>query len=173
MVATSKKSPMNLAFLIHDYVVYNSWANQKLVAWLKTKPADLIEWEVPSSFPSIRLTLLHIWDTQRFWMSVLSQSAKPQSFRNGFDGTVQDIFEGIMQQSEAFSSYAQSLTEEQLTADCILETPWVNGVRPRFEFIQHCVNHSTYHRGQLVTIGRNLGFTDAPMTDYCFYKLMG
>jgi uncharacterized damage-inducible protein DinB len=36
----------------------------------------------------------------------------------------------------------------------------------------HCMNHSTYHRGQIVTMGRNLGFTDAPMTDYNFYNVM-
>jgi uncharacterized damage-inducible protein DinB len=35
------------------------------------------------------------------------------------------------------------------------------------------MNHSTYHRGQIITIGRNLGFTDAPMTDYNFYNIHG
>jgi uncharacterized damage-inducible protein DinB len=40
--------------------------------------------------------------------------------------------------------------------------------------ILHCVNHATYtyHRGQLVTMGRSLEFTDALMTDYMFYLLM-
>jgi len=30
----------------------------------------------------------------------------------------------------------------------------------------HVMNHSTYHRGQLVTMGRELGFTDPPKTDF-------
>jgi len=33
------------------------------------------------------------------------------------------------------------------------------------------MSHSTYHRGQIITIGRNLGMTDAPMTDFNFYLL--
>jgi uncharacterized damage-inducible protein DinB len=48
-------------------------------------------------------------------------------------------------------------------------SPWAEATRGRFDFIQHAMNHSTYHRGQLVTIGRNLGYIDAPMTDYNFY----
>jgi uncharacterized damage-inducible protein DinB len=39
----------------------------------------------------------------------------------------------------------------------------------RFEMLQQCFNHGTYHRGQIVTLGRNLKITDAPATDYFFY----
>jgi len=34
------------------------------------------------------------------------------------------------------------------------------------------LTHSTYHCGQVVSIGWNLGYTDAPMTDYNFYKMV-
>ena len=47
--------------------------------------------------------------------------------------------------------------------------PWAEATRGRFDFIQHAMIHSTYHRGQLITIGRHLGYVDAPMTDYNFY----
>ncbi|WP_315819131.1 DinB family protein [Paraflavitalea speifideaquila] len=33
------------------------------------------------------------------------------------------------------------------------------------------MNHSTYHRGQVVTIGHQVGLKDAPITDYMFYLL--
>jgi uncharacterized damage-inducible protein DinB len=35
--------------------------------------------------------------------------------------------------------------------------------------IHHCMNHSTYHRGQIVTIARNLELTDPPSTDFMRY----
>jgi uncharacterized damage-inducible protein DinB len=35
--------------------------------------------------------------------------------------------------------------------------------------IHHVMNHSTYHRGQLVTMGRELGFMDPPKTDFMQY----
>ncbi|WP_366512826.1 DinB family protein [Kordia sp.] len=31
------------------------------------------------------------------------------------------------------------------------------------------MNHSTYHRGQIVTMGHQLGFTKAPFTDLFFF----
>ncbi|MFN2424735.1 MAG: DinB family protein [Cryomorphaceae bacterium] len=31
------------------------------------------------------------------------------------------------------------------------------------------MNHSTYHRGQLVTMGRQAGLSTPPQTDYIFY----
>jgi uncharacterized damage-inducible protein DinB len=43
--------------------------------------------------------------------------------------------------------------------------------RPRVELLQHCLNHSTYHRGQIVSIGHQVGLKDAPMTDYMYYVL--
>lgn len=49
----------------------------------------------------------------------------------------------------------------------------VNETHPRFEFILQIVNHSTYHRGQIITIGRNVGLIDAPMTDFNVYNFYG
>ncbi|RRB04763.1 DinB family protein [Larkinella rosea] len=172
--AIAEKTELTLASFLTDLAIYNQWANQTLVEWLKTKPVELMEKTVPSSFPSLKETLVHIWDTQRFWLSVLQQVPAPPSFRLlGFDGTVGEAFEGIVEQSAELADYIRSLNESDLQEEVTLTTPWVAGVRSRIEFIQHCLNHSTYHRGQVVTIGRNIGLTDAPMTDYSFYFLVG
>ncbi|GAB3320750.1 damage-inducible protein DinB [Larkinella ripae] len=171
--AIAEKTELTLASLVTDYAIYNVWANQQLVDWLKTKPRAVMEQTVPSSFPSLHQTLLHIWDTQRFWLSVLQQVPAPPSFIwVGFEGTVDDIFEGMVEQSAELADYIRSLSEAELQERVVLKTPWAEGIQSRLEFTQHCLNHSTYHRGQVVTIGRNLGLTDAPMTDYCFYCLM-
>jgi len=38
-----------------------------------------------------------------------------------------------------------------------------------WEIIHHCMNHSTYHRGQLVTFFRQMGVGSPPSKDYIFY----
>ena len=38
-----------------------------------------------------------------------------------------------------------------------------------WEMIMHCMNHSTYHRGQIVTILREGGVTTIPSTDLIAY----
>jgi uncharacterized damage-inducible protein DinB len=170
--ATTQKSRVTIGTLVRDYAIYNLWANQTLVDWLKSKPVSLMDAVVPSSFPSLKETLVHIWDTQRFWLSVLQEVEAPPSFRmEGFDGAVQEVFEGLIDQSLEMAIYIETLEDLALLENVEFDTPWASGTQARFEFIHHCLNHSTYHRGQLITIGRNVGLTDAPMTDYNFYLL--
>jgi uncharacterized damage-inducible protein DinB len=168
---TNEKTAIGLSLLIRQYTGYNAWVTQTLVNWLKTKPSDLLEKEIASSFPGIKNTLLHIWDTQRFWVAVLKRKPFPQSFRMGYDGTLNDIFEGFIADSEEFSAYVNSLSDEELVEVIELKTPWFESAQSRFQYIQHAVNHATYHRGQAITIGRHLGFTDAPMTDYNYFLI--
>src|SRR5687767_1526170 len=74
-----------IAYLMKNYANYNLWANSTLVSWLKTKPAALLDQEVPSSFSSIRLTLLHIWQTERYWLSIIKR--EEQITFSEFEGT--------------------------------------------------------------------------------------
>jgi uncharacterized damage-inducible protein DinB len=50
----------------------------------------------------------------------------------------------------------------------------INGDRyemPHYQVFAHIFNHSTYHRGQLVTMLRQVGFTDVGSTDKLgFYR---
>ena len=162
-----------LTSLVGDYVVANKWAIETIIAWLRTKPADALDQEIASSFPGIRATLVHIWDTERFWLSVIRQEPAPVSFRmTGFDGTLEEVFQGIQETSGEFAAFVRDLSEEEVCEIVTFDTPWVSGSKTRYEFIQHCMNHSTYHRGQVITMGHHVGFHDAPMTDFSFYLLM-
>lgn len=162
-----------LTELVHDYAVYNQWANETLAAWLKTKPKDALMEPVKSSFSGIRETVLHIWDTERFWLSVIKQEEAPPSFRmTGFNGSLEDVFDGLKKTSSEFTAFVQQLDEEALLEKVSFDTPWAGGTQSRFEFIHHCMNHSTYHRGQITCMGHHVDLHDAPMTDYSFYLLV-
>ena len=39
---------------------YNQWANNKIVNLLTTQAPEFIEKEIPSSFPTIKKTILHL-----------------------------------------------------------------------------------------------------------------
>src|SRR3954468_4708331 len=107
---TMTKSPKtSLGSLTTDFSIYNLWANQTMVEWLRAKPQDVMDQIVPSSFPSLRQTLIHIWDTERFWLSILKEVPPPPSFRMGFDGTLEDVLEGIVDQSKQLAVYVKFL----------------------------------------------------------------
>jgi uncharacterized damage-inducible protein DinB len=66
----------------------------------------------------------------------------------------------------------KSLSEEELTKKIKIESPWFQCELPKYDYLLQVINHGTYHRGQIVTIGRNIGITDATNTDYNFYNVV-
>lgn len=172
MVQTAKKLQSVLGTLVRKNASYNAWTSQRLIAWLSTKDAELLDRVVPSSFPSIRATLIHISNTERFWLDVLRQQPLTFSSEDLEALSIEELFQYFTKKAEELSLYVDQLSDEEILQEVSLDTPWVKGSRPRYEFIQHVVNHTTYHRGQIITIGRNLGFSDAPMTDFNYFSMM-
>jgi len=160
-----------IVYLMKNYADYNLWANATLVNWLRTKPAEILAREVPSSFNTIKSTVVHIWHTQRYWLSVIKRS-EPEHFGE-FTGTLDEAFTELVEHSDEFADYVKGMTASDLEGNNLVISPWFQSDFQNFEYIMQVMNHSTYHRGQIVTIGRNLGFTDAPMTDYNFYNIHG
>ncbi|SFT01861.1 DinB family protein [Marininema halotolerans] len=165
-------SDMGLASMTKNFAAYNLWANTQLIAWLRSKPAEKMEREVPSSFPTIKLTLHHILQVETFWLSVLKQEPI-QLTQEEYTGTMEALYTNLMQQSKELASYVDGLTESEIRRNCHVETPWFNETKPLCEFVLQIMNHGTYHRGQIVTMGRNVGLTDAPMTDFNYYIFYG
>ena len=75
MLTENQTTDKSLSALIKNSAAYNAWANKQLIGFLQTKPAELMDKEVFSSFPSIRLTLIHIWECQKFWLFTIKGDA--------------------------------------------------------------------------------------------------
>src|SRR4029077_8612820 len=123
--ATKQENIISLSDLLKDYAAYNLWANKRLVDWLSTKPASILDIEVLSSFPSIKQTLFHIWNVQEWWLGNLKGLQPESKYWKVFEGSAAEIFEGILEQSEEFSAYAQTLTESSLFENCLFSIPTV------------------------------------------------
>ncbi|MBI2270099.1 MAG: hypothetical protein HYU69_07030 [Bacteroidetes bacterium] len=154
---------MDTKKLLLQYVTYNHWANDRLSGvMLKIDPA-LLDKEVKSSFPSLRKTVHHIWDAELAWMSRLKEEAVnwPPSAQfkeptiNQFLIASKDFIEfGASKENSYFSG---STSYKNIKGNTFSTTN--HGI------IMHCMNHSTFHRGQLITILRELGVSELPSTD--------
>ncbi len=161
---------MTLEFLMKDYVAFNVWANALFVNWLKSKPLELMDREVPSSFPSLRGTLLHIWSAQDIWLHRLQGASPTYLISATFQGSNTELMDGLMQNSAAFRDFIGSRDSSYFSQKIgYNHTTGIPYEQYTTEIIQHCMQHSTYHRGQIVTIARNLGLTDPPKSDYIGY----
>ncbi|WP_288438675.1 DinB family protein [uncultured Chryseobacterium sp.] len=162
---------MSLKALVSKTVQYNNWVVNKYIDWLSTKSDEQLNQETISSFPTILKTLHHIWQTQEYWWSYIAE-------KNDFDGTKtaetnskEDVFNAIRTNSQMLADYVESLSEEDLLKNVKIESQWFQCDFSKYEYIQHAILHGTYHRGQIVTMGRNIGITDAPMTDFNFWNI--
>ncbi|WP_426790474.1 DinB family protein [Sphingobacterium sp. WOUb80] len=160
---------MSLKTLITKSAEYNNWVVNKYIDWLADKSDDQLNQEVPSSFPTILKTLNHILQTQEYWWSHISES-------NDFDfekkrTTKEEIFEALRRSSVQLVDYINKLSELDLEKNIKVESPWFQCDFTKYEYIQQLILHGTYHRGQIVTMGRAIGITDAPMTDFNYWNI--
>ena len=162
---------MSLKKIMSNYADYNLWVNQQFVNWLSPKSDELLYAEVPSSFSTITKTLDHIWSTEEYWFSVISETA-PTEKKTENELSRDQIFEGLLNASAKLKQFIHSLSEEDLVKEVKITNPWFECELPISEYLIQVINHGTYHRGQIVTMGRNIGITDASNTDYNFYNVV-
>ncbi|MGR3855992.1 MULTISPECIES: DinB family protein [Chryseobacterium] len=162
---------MSLKTLVSKSAQYNNWVVNKYIDWLSTKSDEQLNQETISSFPTILKTLHHIWQTQEYWWSHISEKDDFDFVKTTETTSKEDVFNAIKNNSQKLADYVESLSEEDLTKNVKIESQWFQCDFSKYEYIQHAILHSTYHRGQIVTMGRNIGITDAPMTDFNFWNI--
>lgn len=164
---------MHTQSLLNSVAAYNTWANESLLNWVASQPAAELAEELPNGQGSILKLLNHIWSVEEFWLKVIQGKDGFASQR--YTATTYDaaeIMPGLAAQSKALQAYVASLADADYDEVIAIDFPWVKGEQRRYELLQHIFNHSTYHRGQLTSMARRLGWTGAPMTDYNFYNLV-
>ncbi len=149
---------------------YNVWANKRIVEMIQSSTEDIIDKPLASSFPSIRKTIYHIWDAQVIWLNRLqgiSLNTWPsKEYDDAFAGY--DLY--FIQQSIDFQRFIQTRSDTYFETTCFYKTlKGDDNQTKHWQIILHCMNHSTYHRGQIITMLRSFGLTDLMSTDYIAY----
>lgn len=156
--------------MILQYVQYNLWANSRIVSVFQSQPDEWAERHVPGSFPSARLTLLHIWDAEFLWMKRLDGVSLGAFPSKNFTGNMAAVYAGLLGNSGDLLEYVQSKPDAFFDETLVFKTlSYGEQSEKARNMIWHCMNHSTFHRGQLVTIARQLGIEKIPPTDLVFF----
>jgi uncharacterized damage-inducible protein DinB len=152
---------------------YNLWANEKICSYILEAGQTLADKETESSFPTIRKTLYHLWDAQTVWLKRLNGETSNSWPSHNFTGTLDDAIKLIVENSKAYIGYTNALNENEhitrIEFKATNGTPYYNTVE---EILMHVMNHSTFHRGQLITMLRSVGYTSVGSTDMIrFFRL--
>jgi uncharacterized damage-inducible protein DinB len=143
---------------------YDRWANNRVLQACSTLSSEQFTRDLGGSFSSIRDTLLHIfageWGWLQYWKEPVPDSAfvaemmarrkvlfEPSAFPD-FAAAQQKWAEVEKEQIE----FVQILTDEDLERRLPVRTMQVKLIH----LMQHVANHSTYHRGQIALMMRQV-----------------
>jgi uncharacterized damage-inducible protein DinB len=156
-----------------DLAAYNSWADQKAMAWLSQINHEQWEQINVSSFCSIRQTAVHIASAEKIWVDFWIRAADPVYLSANFTGTKNELIDIWKAASNGLETYIKSHPEEDLMQSVSFIYPNGNtGQMPYYQTFAHIVNHSTYHRGQLVTLLRQASFDRFTSIDLATYYIL-
>jgi len=153
--------------LLKQQAAFNHWANQRLVDTILSLPDGMGIRETPSSFNSLQKTLVHIWDAESGWWQRLRLLERIELPGKTFSGTIQEAAGGLLLQSKQWEEWVKLASPNALDHVIQFHTNKRELVKiSTCQLLLHVFNHSTYHRGQLITMLHQLGYTDVPSTDF-------
>lgn len=149
---------------------YNIWANNIVHSWLNKINDEQWEQPVVSSFTSIAATALHIAGAETVWSDRLDNVAAPVWLPAVFKGSKKEILDVWNKASQSLKSFIENFDEIKLQDTVSFIRPDGNTYKlTHYQIFGHVFNHSSYHRGQIVTLLRQVGFTDVRSTDLSTY----
>lgn len=156
--------------LLISFSQYEYWANQRLLSVVMALTEEQQQQPISSSFPSIYKTFLHVWDANTIWWQRLHKAEEIIIPSLSFHPTMQEVEKGLLQDNQKWIDWLRDTTEEEL--ESVLHYKSMKGdpyAQPVKEIVLHISNHGTYHRGQVVTMLRQVGVEQIPQCDYILY----
>jgi uncharacterized damage-inducible protein DinB len=153
--------------LLKEIAVFNAWSNRRISEFIISLPSEKQKAEVPSSFRSLLATLLHMWNAESAWWQRVRMVEHLMLPGDNFSGDEQELVRGLLSQSQKWEEWITGSSSSQLEHVCQYQNSKREVVKmPVYQIAYHVFNHSTYHRGQLVNMCRQLGIEKIPDTDF-------
>jgi uncharacterized damage-inducible protein DinB len=144
--------------LVRDLYAYNRWANRRLTGVTAALTGEELVREVGGSFPSVRRTLIHLLEADWIWLERWkgdSPTSAPREWHLEDHDAIVGQWDVVQAQREVFvGSLDPAAMMRPLSYRSLRGEPFT---APLYELMLHVVNHSTYHRGQITNMLRQLG----------------
>jgi len=164
---------MDVSYLRKLYS-YNRWANGQVLRAVEGLTPQQFTQDTRSSYPSVRDTLAHILGAEWIWLERWHGRSPRALLSAGAFPTVGALRERWAEVEAGQQAFLAALTEDALRR----RIAYINTKGERWEYAQwqmlaHVVNHSTYHRGQVTTMLRQLGAPPVATDFLLFSDLRG
>lgn len=156
---------MDIHQLIDQYAAYDLWANMRIVGRLSTENPAILDEHVRSSFPSLRATLMHIRNAEAAWL------ARIRGDEQRWPAEESEEIATLIAHSRRMREEVRAMDAVRLLQPCVYRDLKGNEHSQQpVQMLMHCFNHSTYHRGQVITMMRQLELNDIPPLDLVVFQ---
>jgi uncharacterized damage-inducible protein DinB len=163
---------------IHLLFEYDRWANNRVLQAVSTLTVQQFTRDLGGSFRSVRDTLVHIIGGEWGWLTIFNEPSPGPTFVTELwtrhdalftPNTFPDVASVRLKWAEvekAQVEFVNRVTNESLQRTLPLRTTQISLAH----LMQHLVNHSTYHRGQIAIMMRQLAAKPLS-TDFLIFLL--
>ena len=150
---------------------YDAWATDRTLDSVSSVPRDRYLEDLKSSHGGIHGTLVHVYGSNMVWLHRWKGSSPSSSASAAEIADLGSLRAHWALYRTELNNYLGSLSEADITA--VLTYKDLKGnprSEPLLQQMQHLVNHSTYHRGQVVTMIRQTGSQPTATDLIMFYR---
>lgn len=150
---------------------FNSWATQRIFDVVATLTPDQFTRDMVSSHQSIHGTLLHIVSAEKIWLSRWNNQPESPKLQRSDLPKVTALHAEWEKVGLDMAKWLGTMTDKKLQDTFTMTTS--RGAIYEHTFVQafqHVVDHGSYHRGQIITLLRQLGVTPPATGMITFYR---
>jgi uncharacterized damage-inducible protein DinB len=156
-------------------IEYHYWARDRLLDALEPLSYEQFTRDMGNSFRSIRETASHIYAAEFAWYSRWVGQSPAALLPADLFPDLAALRKAWTEQEGKLRAFIADRDDEGIQQ--VLPYTLISGHTGAsifWQMVQHVVNHATYHRGQVVTMLRQLGVSPPkPMDLIAFYRLRG
>jgi uncharacterized damage-inducible protein DinB len=144
--------------LLRTLFQYNAWADRRLLNACAALTNEQFTRNLGSSFSSVRDTVAHLYGAEFVWNERI-QGRSPSSLVSGAGfPDLESIRAKLEEMDQHYIEYVSKLTPQDL--ERVMRYKAFSGdefSNPLWQSLHQLTNHASYHRGQIVTMLRQLG----------------
>lgn len=157
-----------------ELFAYNAWANRRIFTALRALPSEAYVRDLKSSHGGLHGTLCHVVWAEQLWLNRWMGRPKPAVPQGKDLATLEAAAQRWEEIERERATFLGGFTDPRLDESVVVQPSTGGAFRHTFrEMFRHAVDHSSYHRGQIVTMLRQVGVTPPTTGLIVFYRERG
>ena len=156
---------------LKELYAYNGWANERVRDSIQDLDPEVFQRDLGASFGSLQGTVAHLVSAQRNWLRRWKGQSASRPLPFEAFASPEEANRRWVEVDRALAGFVDGLDDGGLEQSIGLTTPRGRSYSsPLWRAMLHVVNHSSYHRGQIAAMLRQVGATPQGTDLMLYYR---